>query len=329
MEFVPENLPCGGGGRERARRADADDECPLVALWTVKQGYMSPDVPTALLLRAGGRDTTRSAGDGPSLKSMFPVAKKRKTGPVDEFLETIGLADATLEPDRLVTGAWGSAEDVMLVSAVEECGPRRWSSIAERVPGRIGKQCRERWHNHLDPSIIKGKWTAQEDETIVDMFRVVGSAWATIALNLPGRTDNAVKNHFHSSLSRKLGPDCFHATEKTRVARARKRLNFEEPATDDENVAAKKRPRTKQPPFFGECENGQLIEPIAAFDELSFLKLPALEPLLPARPGGVYFKVVGRLRLAEIGKRKRAAFERFSSASLSAACSDITSMLAQ
>ena len=47
-------------------------------------------------------------------------------------------------------------------------GPRKWSKIAAHLPGRIGKQCRERWHNHINPEIRKGPWTAEEDEIIVE-----------------------------------------------------------------------------------------------------------------------------------------------------------------
>ena len=102
------------------------------------------------------------------------------------------------------TGPWTPAEDVVLLSAVKEGGPRNWSIIAKRLPGRIGKQCRERWHNHLDPEISKRAWTEEEDVIIQMGVAQLGHKWSEIALQLPGRTDNAVKNRYNSRI-RKLG----------------------------------------------------------------------------------------------------------------------------
>jgi myb-related protein len=58
-----------------------------------------------------------------------------------------------------------------VLKLVKSNGPKNWSFVAKHLPGRIGKQCRERWHNHLNPEIVKEKWTDEEDRTIIDAHK--------------------------------------------------------------------------------------------------------------------------------------------------------------
>ncbi|KAL4139961.1 hypothetical protein PRNP1_009790 [Phytophthora ramorum] len=97
----------------------------------------------------------------------------------------------------LVKGHWRPDEDDLLKELVAE-GRKNWGQVATRIPGRTSKQCRERWYNHLDPSIVRGEYSAEEDRMILDAQARLGNRWSAIAAMLPGRTEDAVKIRWKS-----------------------------------------------------------------------------------------------------------------------------------
>ena len=101
-------------------------------------------------------------------------------------------------------GPWTIKEDRTLIQLVEQQGPCRWNFIANYLPGRTGKQCRERWCNHLCPDINKSSWSLEEEMLLLLIHTKIGNKWSELAKYLKGRTDNTIKNHWNSAMKKKL-----------------------------------------------------------------------------------------------------------------------------
>ena len=109
-----------------------------------------------------------------------------------------------LKPE-LIKGPWTIEQDRKLLSWVKNDGPKNWSSCAQFIKGRSGKQCRERWYNTLNPNVKKGNWEPEEDYLLFKLFNEFGCKWSKINLFFIGRTENSVKNRFYSTLRRLFG----------------------------------------------------------------------------------------------------------------------------
>jgi hypothetical protein len=127
------------------------------------------------------------------------------------------LAPQSLELDQKAVLSWNrpaiykdpfsQEEDRIIENFVREHGPQNWNRVAAQLELRTPKQCRERWHNHLDPTIDRRAWTYEEDQVLVAKQALLGNRWADIAKFLPGRTDTLVKNRWTTWLRPRLSYD--------------------------------------------------------------------------------------------------------------------------
>jgi hypothetical protein len=151
--------------------------------------------------------------------------------------------ERSLDPN-LVKGPFTPEEDKLIRQHVNDNGPTDWIRVAAKVGHRSGKQCRERWFNHLNPVVSHADWTLEEDTLISEGYERWGPKWTRIAATLPGRTDNAIKNRWRGSIKNRVRTDSngipYLAPERHRRRPKRRTLSssqsFENDVVDQDSL---------------------------------------------------------------------------------------------
>ncbi|KAJ6792525.1 myb-related protein Myb4-like [Iris pallida] len=136
----------------------------------------------------------------------------------------------------LKKGPWTPEEDLVLITYIRKFGHGNWRALPKQAGLlRCGKSCRLRWTNYLRPDIKRGNFTREEEEMIISLHEMLGNRWSAIAAKLPGRTDNEIKNVWHTHLKKRSGSD--KATLQEPVPPKRKKRCDAKAGADDRSRA--------------------------------------------------------------------------------------------
>ncbi|OHT00925.1 Myb-like transcription factor [Tritrichomonas foetus] len=126
------------------------------------------------------------------MKKSYPFMKKLQTLCSHHFLSYL-MQQISMKGCK---SRWSTEEDELLIKSVNDNGTSNWTLVSSYLKNRTGKQCRERWANHLNPILIKDEWTIDDDALLIKLVNLYGHQWSTITKGFRGRSINSVKNRF-------------------------------------------------------------------------------------------------------------------------------------
>ncbi|KAK9724316.1 hypothetical protein RND81_05G063600 [Saponaria officinalis] len=132
----------------------------------------------------------------------------------------------------LKRGPWTAEEDHVLISFIRQHGHSNWRALPKQAGLlRCGKSCRLRWINYLKPDVKRGNFSKEEEDTIIQLHEAMGNRWSAIAARLPGRTDNEIKNVWHTHLKKRLNKQ-----NQTQKPSSKTKLTNKKCNNNDQNI---------------------------------------------------------------------------------------------
>ncbi|XP_031378772.1 transcription factor MYB15-like [Punica granatum] len=128
----------------------------------------------------------------------------------------------------LKKGPWTPEEDFILTSYIQQHGHSNWRALP-KLAGllRCGKSCRLRWLNYLRPDVKRGNFTEDEEDIIIKLHGLLGNRWSAIAAKLPGRTDNEIKNFWHTHLKKRTEQHSLATAQRKNICQNSRGSNHE------------------------------------------------------------------------------------------------------